>query len=104
MPTRHAIWFDVTETAGLGSPTEIRGTLFLPKAPRTPLIVALLVPGGGFSRHYYDLQLPGHEDYSAAVQLAQAGILAVAVDNLGTGESTVPDDGRRVTSMSRPLA
>jgi pimeloyl-ACP methyl ester carboxylesterase len=97
MPTRHAVWFDVTEAAGLGSPAEIRGTLFLPEAPRTPLIVALLVPGGGFSRHYYDLELPDHEGYSAAMQLAQAEILAVAVDNLGTGESTVPDDGRLVT-------
>jgi pimeloyl-ACP methyl ester carboxylesterase len=97
MPTRHDLRFDVTDAVHLGEPAHITGTLFVPDRAHHPLTIALLVPGGGFTRRYYDLDLPGHEDYSAALYLAERGIVAVAIDSLGTGESSVPDDGRRVT-------
>ena len=96
MPSRREISFDVTAAANLGEPCRIEGTLFVPDEPSAATLV-LLVPGGGFTRRYYDLELAGYEGYSAAMQLAQRGIAAVAIDSLGTGESTVPEDGRRVT-------
>ena len=97
MPSRHECIFVVSEAAGLDGPAHIAGTLFIPDTPRSPPTIALLVPGGGFTRRYYDLQLVGHDGYSAALQLAEHGIVAVAIDSLGTGASTVPADGREVT-------
>ena len=97
MPRRHSIDFDVTDAVGLGIPTRIAGTLFEPDAPHATPGVAMLVPGGGFTRRYFDLEIAGFQDYSAAMQLARRGWLVVAVDNLGTGESTVPADGNQVT-------
>jgi pimeloyl-ACP methyl ester carboxylesterase len=99
MPHRKDMRFDVTQAVGLGEPCHIAGTCFVPDAvpPGRPLAIALLVPGGGFTRHYYDLELPGRHGYSAALQLAGRGIVAIAVDSLGTGDRSVPEDGRRVT-------
>jgi pimeloyl-ACP methyl ester carboxylesterase len=98
-PQTREMRFDVSAAAGLGEPCHIAGTLFLPAATdrRAPLVIALLVPGGGYTRRYYDLHVDGHEGYSAALRLADRGVLAVAIDSLGTGESSVPEDGRRVT-------
>lgn len=97
MPTRHAIEFDVTASAGLRIPTHIAATLFEPQRHGNILGAVVLVPGGGFTRSYYDLELGGYHDYSAAMQLAQHGWIVVAIDNLGTGESTIPVDGNEVT-------
>jgi len=55
------------------------------------------VPGGGFTRRYYDLELDGHAVYSPAKKLAERGFIPTAVDNLGTGENMVPEDGHAVT-------
>lgn len=104
MPQRVEIRFDVTSEAGLGHEAHIAGTLFVPDDPgigakygAEALRIALLSPGGGFTRSYFDLQLEGYEDYSAAMQLAARGFVVVAIDNLGTGESTIPEDGRNIT-------
>lgn len=97
MPHRHNIEFDVTDVAGLGRPTRISATLFLPDGAERADHFVLLVPGGGFTRRYFDLELEGYRDYSAAMQLAGRGMIVVAVDNLGTGGSTIPEDGREVT-------
>jgi pimeloyl-ACP methyl ester carboxylesterase len=99
MPQRQNICFEVTEATGLGEPCHIAGTLFVPDIlrPDSRPIVALLVPGGGFTRRYFDLELPGHAGYSSAMRLAERGIVSVAIDNLGTGESSKPADGNRVT-------
>jgi len=94
---RHPIDFDVTEVAALGMPTSIAATLFEPDAPQAIRGVVMLVPGGGFTRRYYDLEVEGYHDYSAAMQLAGRGWVVVAVDNLGTGDSTIPANGNLVT-------
>jgi len=98
MAKTRAIVFNVTDAAGLGEPAHIAGTLFAPTPDaQTRNKIALLLPGGGFTRRYYHLEVEGHQGYSAATQLARRGWTVVAVDNLGTGESTIPDDGRTVT-------
>lgn len=98
MANTRSIVFDVTDAAGLGERTHIAGTLFAP-TPESQARnkIALLLPGGGFTRRYYHLEVEGYTDYSAATQLAARGWTVLAVDNLGTGESTIPDDGRTVT-------
>lgn len=97
MPARHPICFDVTPDVALGQPAHIAATLFLPESHGARLKMAVLVPGGGFTRRYFDLELEGYRNYSAAMQLAGRGWTVVAIDNLGTGESTTPDNGLEVT-------
>jgi alpha-beta hydrolase superfamily lysophospholipase len=47
-------------------------------------------PGGGYNRHYYDLQLAEGPGYSQAEYHAAHGFVFVALDHLGTGSSSVP--------------
>ena len=97
MPQRHAIQFCVTAAAGLGVPAYIAATRFQPDPSQPTRGVVVLVPGGGFTRRYFDLEIEGYQNYSAAMQLARHGWIVVAIDNLGTGESTIPADGEQVT-------
>jgi pimeloyl-ACP methyl ester carboxylesterase len=46
-------------------------------------------PGGGMSRGYYDIGVPG---YSMARHLAAQGFLTITMDHPGTGGSDVPTD------------
>lgn len=70
-----------------------------------PLDVVVAVPGGTYTKAYYHLEVPGHPGYSFAEYAADRGLLVIAVDNLGTGESTAPPDGAQVTAdmMARAL-
>jgi pimeloyl-ACP methyl ester carboxylesterase len=54
-------------------------------AGQPPVLVAL--PGGGYSRRYFDLPVPG---FSQAGHHARQGTVVVAVDHLGAGDSSVP--------------
>ena len=56
-----------------------------------------MLPGGTYTKAYHDLHVPGRAEYSAAEYLAKTGVIVVTLDHLGTGDSTFPDDGRRVT-------
>jgi hypothetical protein len=47
-------------------------------------------PGGGYNRHYYDLQLEGHDGYSQAEHHASDGAIFVCCDHLAVGDSDVP--------------
>lgn len=51
-----------------------------------PVLVAL--PGGGYTRHYFDLREPG---YSQAEYHVARGIVVIAIDHLRVGESDIPD-------------
>lgn len=45
-------------------------------------------PGGGYGRGYYDIRGPGLDGYSEAEHHAERGIVLVACDPLGVGESS----------------
>ena len=47
-------------------------------------------PGGGYNRRYFDLEIPGHAGYSQAEHHAHHGVITVACDHLGVGDSSVP--------------
>lgn len=50
----------------------------------------LCLPGGTYSRSYWDLHVPGHEGYSFAEFAADSGHPVLTIDPLGTGESFKP--------------
>jgi hypothetical protein len=62
--------------------------------PARPPVVLFGFPGGGYGRRYYDLALPGLTGYSQAEYHAERGWVLVAVDHLGVGESSVPDQAK----------
>jgi pimeloyl-ACP methyl ester carboxylesterase len=95
--------FDVTvDATGVLGPTEpcvVAATVFAPEPhalPATPTIV-VAVPGGTYTRCYWDLHVPGMSDYSFATRATQAGAVVVALDNLGTGGSSRPADADLLT-------
>jgi Alpha/beta hydrolase family len=54
----------------------------------TALLVCL--PGGTYSREYWDLHIPGHPGYSFADFATENGQAVLTIDPLGTGESSKP--------------
>lgn len=59
-----------------------------------PRAVLVCFPGGGMTRRYFDLPVPG---YSFARYASARGFLVVLADHPGTGDSDVPDDGWSLT-------
>jgi pimeloyl-ACP methyl ester carboxylesterase len=81
---------DVTAACTLERTLQVVATVFLPESDRLvdsqPVVFA--VPGGGYSRGYYDMHFPGHTGYSQAEHHVDRGLALVAVDHLGVGESS----------------
>jgi pimeloyl-ACP methyl ester carboxylesterase len=82
------ITFDVS--ARFGEPTTIAGTVFAAEGAARHQAVLVCLPGGTYTRGYWDLEVPGHEGYSFARAAAGAGFTVVTLDGLGTGESSRP--------------
>lgn len=97
VPKRILQWrVDVTScvgaaSPGAASPVEIAVTVFLPEPDlvATPPIAIFGVPGGGYSRGYYDMHFPGHDNYSEADYHTDHGFIFVACDPVGVGDSTL---------------
>jgi len=53
---------------------------------RPPVLVAM--PGGGYTRHYFDLREAG---YSEAEHHVAHGVVVVAIDHLRVGDSDIPE-------------
>ncbi|WP_041259287.1 alpha/beta hydrolase [Pseudofrankia inefficax] len=68
---------------------EIAATVYVPAGEQSiagaPVLV--LLPGGGYGRRYFDLPDSG---YSQADHHARRGTVVVALDHLGSGDSTIP--------------
>jgi hypothetical protein len=93
--TRRELRIDVAPALGHAGPLEVSVTVVSPPPstrPARPLVV-VAIPGGTYHRRYWDLQPPGRAGYSKAEHLAARGIVFVACDYLGGGDSTRPDDG-----------
>ena len=60
-------------------------------------MVVLAIPGGTYHRRYWDLQPPGRSGYSQAEWMADRGVVFVASDYLGGGDSSRPADGDFMT-------
>jgi alpha-beta hydrolase superfamily lysophospholipase len=72
-----------------------------PGASVLPLVI-FAFPGGGYGRRYFDLQLDefGAQGYSQAEHHAARGLVVVACDHLGCGES----DGAAGLNLERIVA
>lgn len=67
----------------------IAATLFLPDPATLTGCVIFASPGGGYGRGYYDLKFAGREGYSQAEHHVARGIIFVAYDHLGVGDSSI---------------
>lgn len=86
---------DVTAVAPAGVRTCVVD-VFEPDEYEPPTTLAFCLPGGGFSRRYFDLEVVedgvADESYSMARHLVAHGIAVVVCDPPGIGESDLPDD------------
>lgn len=88
---------DLDVTASLpfvSSATTLRATVWPVAQPRAVLVCW---PGGSYSRAYWDFHVDGRDGYSFAQHLVARGFTVVAVDPLGVGESSRPQDVDLVT-------
>jgi pimeloyl-ACP methyl ester carboxylesterase len=83
-----AVQFDVTTAVPLGREHHVAAWVFSPEQPgaRVPLLFCL--PGGTYTKAYWHLEVPGHPGYSFGEHCASLGMLVVAIDHLGTGDSS----------------
>jgi hypothetical protein len=92
---------DVTDALPVEARTEpvtVAGTVVAdPRRLRDDPVVVLAVPGGTYSRRYWDLRPPGRTGYSQAEWTARRGDVFVALDYLGGGDSSRPADGDFMT-------
>lgn len=74
--------------------------LFPPDSIHRVVPVLFCQPGGGYDKSYWHLEVPGFapEAYSFARFMAKQGCLVVAIDHLGTGQSSRPEAGRLLTA------
>lgn len=95
--TRHLLSVDIaTVAAARGERVAVE--VFLPSTPAGPALIWWLQSGGGMSRRYWSLEVPGEtENYSFVRYLTAQGFIAVTIDHLGTGDSSRPSDGFALT-------
>ena len=66
----------------------VAASVFLPdRVPSAPTVMFAL-PGGGYARGYFDLHFDGHAGYSQAEHHTARGLVFVAMDHLGVGDSS----------------
>lgn len=82
---------EVSESIGTDIPQQISGTVYFPdKRERSGRQVVIFAsPGGGYSQHYFNMHFEGHDGYSEAEYHTARGIIFVAMDHLGVGESSL---------------
>ena len=81
---------DLGERALAGS-RHIAADLFVPDQVQRSSPVWCCVPGGGISRAYFDLEVPGATDpYSMARFAAERGHFVLTIDPPGVGGSDLP--------------
>jgi alpha-beta hydrolase superfamily lysophospholipase len=91
---RSELQIDVTAAVGHDEVLQVAATVVAPPTAQLPdrPVVVLATPGGTYNRRYWDLQPPGRVGYSQAEYLAERGVIFVACDYLGGGDSSRPDD------------
>jgi alpha-beta hydrolase superfamily lysophospholipase len=83
-PTR----FDVSDV--IGEQASLAATYYPPRTSADAGAVLVCLPGGTYSRKYWDLNIPGHRGYSFADFATENGYAVMTIDPLGTGESSKP--------------
>ncbi len=89
MTDKRTVWLDVGEV--VGEPASLAATHYPTAAPNPTVLVCL--PGGTYNRAYWHFDVAGYEGYNFAEYATQHGYAVVAIDPLGTGESSKPARG-----------
>lgn len=83
---------DVSDAAGLGEPAHIAFDIQVPDtiAGKDRPIICFAKPGGGYTKEYYSMEMPGLDTGvgSQAAWHADRGWIFVSVDHLGVGQSS----------------
>lgn len=82
----------------VAAPWEIAATVHLPGADRlaSPPAVLVCLPGGGYNRRYFDI---AREGYSQAAHHTGQGIVTIALDPVGVGDSTIPSQAETTLAV-----
>lgn len=73
----------------VGESATLAATVYPAATPNPRALVCL--PGGTYNRSYWHFDVPGHPGYNFAEYAAQRGFSVVAIDPLGTGDSSRPE-------------
>lgn len=87
-PPRSPMRFDVSDV--VGEHASLAATYYPRRTGDAAGAVLVCLPGGTYSREYWDLNVPGHGGYSFADFATERGYAVVTIDPLGTGESSKP--------------
>lgn len=87
---KHDHRVDVTGRVPIGGEHGVATWVFAPAKPqvKSPVPLLFCLPGGSYTKAYWHLEVPGRAGYSFAEHFADLGMLVVAVDHLGVGESS----------------
>ena len=88
---------DVSSALPFDSAPAALATTTWPAVGAHPKAVLVCWPGGSYSSDYWNMHLEGFEGYSFAEHLAAKGFTVVAIDPLGVGKSSRPQDVDAVT-------
>lgn len=87
--------FDIDAIPGVEGPQSVAGWLFPPAVwPKNGARLVVCFPGGSYTKWYFDVEVPGHSDYSMAQFLADRGWVVLALDHLGIGDSSHPNGAK----------
>lgn len=94
----HVIMIDAGPLVSGREANRLALEMHVPKTLAASPALFFCMPGGGMSRGYFDLDAGGGEPFSFARAMIAAGHVVVAIDPVGVGESSRPEDGFALTS------
>jgi len=94
--------FDVSDV--VGEYASLAATYYPPRGPAEAGAVFVCLPGGTYSREYWDLRIAGYGGYSFADFATENGYAVLTIDPLGTGESSKPARDFDFTDIAAALA
>lgn len=100
--TVRSLTFDVSEI--VGEPASLAATYYPARDAVDTAALLVCLPGGTYSRDYWDLNIPGHHGYSFAGFATENGYAVVTIDPLGTGESSQPTGDFGFSDIAAALA
>jgi pimeloyl-ACP methyl ester carboxylesterase len=89
---------DVGTYEGLGGPMQVAMDVHVPERLAEGAALFFCLPGGGVTRRYFDLDGGPGTAFSFAKAMTAQGHVVVAVDPIGVGDSSRPEDGFALTA------
>jgi alpha-beta hydrolase superfamily lysophospholipase len=97
-----ALRLDVSDA--IGEQASLAATYHPARGGAAARALLVCLPGGTYSREYWDLNIPGRHGYSFADFATENGYAVVTIDPLGTGESSKPAGDFDFTDIAATLA